>query len=55
MRTIFQKVCAVGGSIVFLAGAAFVGDSLAVAVAWLAVSISLLIAGRAFTFQQKQQ
>lgn len=54
MKTIFRKTCAVVGGIVFLAGAAFVGDSLAIAAAWLAVSVALLFAGRAFTFQQKQ-
>lgn len=54
MRIILRKACAVVGGAAFLAGAAFVGESLAYAVAWLAVSVSLLLAGQAFTFQQKQ-
>lgn len=55
MRTLFHKACAVMGGIVFLAGAAFVSDSPALAMVWLVASVSLLFAGRAFTFQQKQQ
>ncbi len=54
MRTLFHKACAVTGGIVFLAGTAFIGDSLALAAVWLAASISLLFAGKAFSFQQKQ-
>ena len=54
MRTLCHKACAVIGGIVFLTGVVFVGDSFAVAVAWLTVSVSLLLMGRTFTFQKKQ-
>ncbi|MCM1301962.1 MAG: hypothetical protein NC226_09610 [Bacteroides cellulosilyticus] len=54
MRTTLRKACAVVGGTAFLTGAAFVGESLAYAVVWLTVSVSLIFAGQAFTFQQKQ-
>lgn len=53
MKTYLRRFAAVAGFIMLLAGTAFVANSLALAVAWLAVSVSLLFAGRTFTFQQK--
>lgn len=54
MKTTLRKACAVMGGTLLLVGGAFVGESLTLAAAWLVASVSLLLAGRAFTFQQKQ-
>ena len=53
MRTTFHKMCATLGGLVLLLGAGIVTDSPLVIFVWLAVSASLLLAGRAFSFQQK--
>lgn len=54
MRTLFRKACAAMGSLAILLGAGIVTENPLVIVAWLAGSVSLLLMGRAFTFQQKQ-
>lgn len=52
MKTLFQRLTA-GLGFIMLLGTAAIGAYPVAALSWLIVSVSLLFAGRAFTFQQK--
>ncbi|WP_290433513.1 MULTISPECIES: hypothetical protein [Bacteroidales] len=49
-----QKACALTGGTSLLMGAGIVTESPVVIIGWLAISVSLLYAGKAFSFQQNR-
>lgn len=55
MKKKIQNACAVIGATTLIMGAGLVTESPIVIIAWLAISVSLLYAGKAFSFQQKKQ
>lgn len=54
MRTTFRKVCAVMGGVALLTGGGIATDSIPAILVWLVISVALLYAGRAFSFQQNR-
>ena len=54
MKKKIQKACAVVGGTALIMGAGIVTESPIVILVWLTVSISLLYAGKAFSFQEKR-
>lgn len=53
MKTYLQRIAA-GTGFMMLLGTAAIGEHPAIVPAWLFAASALLLAGRAFTFQQKQ-
>lgn len=49
-----QKACAFAGGTALLMGTGIVTESPTVVIVWLTISVSLLYAGKAFSFQQNR-
>lgn len=54
MKKKIQNACAVIGGTALLMGAGIVTESPVVMFVWLTISVSLLYAGKAFSFQQNR-
>lgn len=52
MKKKIQNVCAAAGGITLVMGAGIVTENPIVLLVWLAISVSLLYVGKAFSFQQ---